>query len=55
MAIPSLAEMFGAKTVEIFGWVTLLEGAALLFAVQDFAGFLWTLGAWRSEFANRAK
>jgi len=28
---------------------------ALLFAVQDFAGFLWTLGAWRSEFASRAK
>ena len=28
---------------------------ALVFAVQDFAGFLWTLGAWRAEFANRAK
>jgi uncharacterized protein YjeT (DUF2065 family) len=28
---------------------------ALMFAVQDFAGFLWTLGAWRAEFANRGK
>jgi uncharacterized protein YjeT (DUF2065 family) len=28
---------------------------ALVFSVQDFAGFLWTLAAWRSEFANRAK
>jgi len=26
---------------------------ALVFSVQDFGGFLWTLAAWRSELRSR--
>jgi hypothetical protein len=42
-------------TVLILWYLGIIPGfLALAFSIQDFAGFLWTLRAWRAEQANLA-
>jgi uncharacterized protein YjeT (DUF2065 family) len=39
----------------LWAWGVVPGPLALLFAVQDFGGFLWTLAAWRAELRDRAE
>jgi hypothetical protein len=42
-------------TVLVLWYLGIVPGSlALAFSIQDFAGFLWTLRAWRAEQANLA-